>query len=84
MVLAVMVFLIVNNGGSVADVIGGDDRGDGRVKNCCHDNKMASRLDRLFFFLVLLASAAKLFKCRGFCLFFSVCVLKWGHGPRRS
>ena len=50
MVLAVMVFLIVNNGGSVADVIGGDDRGDGRVKNCCHDNKMASRLDRLFFF----------------------------------
>ena len=50
MVLAVMVFLIVNNGGSVADVIGGDDRSDGRVKNCCHDNKMASRLDRLFFF----------------------------------
>ena len=32
------------------DVIGGDDRSDGRVKNCCHDNKMASRLDRLFFF----------------------------------
>ena len=50
MVLAVMVFLIVNNGGSVADVIGGGDRSDGRVKNCCHDNKMASRLDRLFFF----------------------------------
>ena len=64
MVLAVMVFLIVNNGGSVADVIGGGDRSDGRVKNCCHDNKMASRLDRL----------ARLFKCRRFCLFFFVCL----------
>ena len=73
MVLAVMVFLIVNNGGSVADVIGGDDRSDGRVKNCCHDNKMASRLDRLCF-LVLLASAARLFKCRRFCFFFCVCL----------
>ena len=49
MVLAVMVLVIVNNGGSVADVIGGDDRSDSRVKNCCHDNKIASRLDRLFF-----------------------------------
>ena len=64
--------LIVNNGGSVADVIGGDKRSDGRVRNCCHDNKMASRIDRLFFFSVLLASAARLFKCR--CFFFCVCV----------
>ena len=63
MVLPVMVLLIVSNGGSVADVIGGDDRSDGIVKNCCHDNKIASWLDRLFF-LVLLALAARLFKCR--------------------
>ena len=50
MVLAVMILLIVNNSGSVADVIGGGERSDGRVKNCCHDNKIASMLDRLFFF----------------------------------
>ena len=75
----------MNNGGSVGDVIGGDNRSDGKVKNCCHDNKMASRLDRLFLFLVLLASAARLFKCRRlFLIFFRVCVLKWGHGCRRS
>ena len=76
----------MNNGGSVGDVIGEDNRSDGKVKNCCHDNKMASRLDRRFLFLVLLASAARLFKCRRFFFFFffRVCVLKWGHGRRCS
>ena len=76
MVLTVVVLLIMNNGGSVADVIGGDERSDGRVKNCCCDNKIASTLDRLFLF----------FKCRPFffLFFFSGCVPKWGHGPRGS
>ena len=55
-----VVLLIMNNSGSVADVIGGDDRSDDRVKNCCCDNKIASTLDRLFLF----------FKCRHFFFFF--------------
>ena len=84
MVLAVMVFLIVNNGGSVADVIGGDDRSDGRVKNCCHDNKMASRLDRLFFFQSCLLQPQDSLNAGVSVFFFRVLVLKWGHGPRRS
>ena len=63
MVLTVVVLLIMNNSGSVADVIGGDDRSDDRVKNCCCDNKIASTLDRLFLF----------FKCRHFFFFSCVC-----------
>ena len=72
MLLAVMVLLMVNNGGSVTDVIGGDGRSDGRVKIIVvMIIKWPPGLTD-YFFLVLLASVARLFKCRRF--FFLVCV----------